>query len=724
MRFQIRVCTLISICFLAALRAGADESVLDAVDPLLGVRGEGHCVPGPCLPHGSIHPSPDTLRPANGGYRWNDGGGIVGFSQLHVQGSGGDKSYGNFLISPQIGLALDEADHASDATDELARPDCYRVRLARYNILCEVAPTDHAAIYRFSYPESDAASLTIDVARMLGRSAVLKDGSVTIDATGTSVFGGGLFTGNWNPAPYRCYFAAQISKAPNRTGTWIGVSQQADVRTATSQDQRLGAYFQWHTQKDEVINLKIAVSFVSLERAQEYLRSEIPTWNFAAVQTAAKSQWERVLGTVEIDGAAPEQRRKFYTALYHCFVQPRDRTGDNNWSSTAPFWDDQYTLWDTWRTLYPLMAIIQPEMVQSVVNSFLDRHEHNGYVATAFVQGKEFKVGQGGDEVDNVLADAAVKQVPGIDWEKAYALMKFDAEQGRTTDYRQTGWVAANNNSDYGWRLKSAGGTLAFAYNDFCVAQVAGLLGKSADQQKYLARSNNWKNVWDDTLTDGDFRGFPRARRADGSFTTTAATKGYNTDFYEGTCWIYSYAPLHNIPGVVEKMGGPDQFVRRLQYGLTNNLIDFTNEPSFCTIWWLSAVGRPDLTGYWANKLRSLYTPDGYPGDEDSGAMSSLYIFVMAGLMPIAGQDIYYLHGARLPKIVFHLSGGKTFTVIGQNASPENCYVLSAMLNGVPLDHPSITHEQIMAGGSLEFVMGNSPGNWGSTSAATPNTGH
>jgi predicted alpha-1,2-mannosidase len=395
-------------------------------------------------------------------------------------------------------------------------------------------------------------------------------------------------------------------------------------------------------------------------------------------------------------------------------VQPRNRTGDNpNWRSEAPFWDDYYTLWDSWRTEFPLLAILRPDVVRDNINAFLDRQAHNGQVATAFTQGKEMKTGQGGDEADCVIADAYIKQVRGIDWEKAYAVLKDHAEHARTPDYREKGYVASDVKHDYDWRLKSGSSTLAFAYADFCAAQVAKGLGHMDDFSRYSARANNWKNVWDDSPSDSGFSGFVRGRKQDGAFDDTPARGGYNKDFYEGTCWVYSYFVPGDIAGMTGKMGGCDKFVERLQFALDNNLIDFTNEPSFDTLWWFSANGRPDLASLWIDKLRNLYTDAGYPGDEDNGAMSSLYIFVVSGFYPIAGQDLYYLHGPRFQKIAFHLASGKTFTIIGHDVGEKNIYIQSATLNGKPLDRPWIHHADIANGGTLEFEMTDHPTAWG-----------
>ena len=162
----------------------------------------------------------------------------------------------------------------------------------------------------------------------------------------------------------------------------------------------------------------------------------------------------------------------------------------------------------------------------------------------------------------------------------------------------------------------------------------------------------------------------------------------------------------HDVPGLIEKMGGQAKFIERLRFALDNNLIDFTNEPSFMTIWLFDQVGRADLASVWADKLRRLYDDRGYPGDEDDGAMSSLYVFLTAGIFPFAGQDVYYLHGPSVPKMVFHLLNGKTFTIVGKGVSPQNIFMQSVKLNGQPLAEPCIHHKDIVAGGELEFTMG------------------
>lgn len=704
----VRVVVALSVGWCGA--AGA-EGLSRWVDPMIGVVGHGACMPGPCLPHASIYPSPDTLKPKTSGFAYGDD--VVGFAQLHTQGTGGTPTYGNFLVSPRLGPGVKEADLASPISDVSASCYRYTARLARWDTRCTVAPAAHSALYRFEFPANGDARLVFNVARKIGKIA-LTNGEVRVDAATGTITGGGTFDGNWNPAPYRLFFCAKVDVKPAGFGVWRGdAAQEGVVSAANDTREPLGAWLRFDARQARTVHLKIAVSFTSVERAAQWLDREIPAWDIDALALNARQAWDGALAAVEVAGLTDEDKTLFYTHLFHSMVQPRDRTGDaDGWPADAPCWDDHYTLWDTWKTLFPLMAIIQPETVSGNVRSFVERLRRNGQCAAAYIQGKEYRVGQGGDEADNVIADAYAKQIPGVDWNAAWEVLAANANR-RTEDYRAKGWVAHKSRHDYCGRMKSGSGTIGFAYNDWCASQVAAGLGKAGEARRLLERSRNWRNVWDASLADSGFSGFIRARNADGTFQPTEARKGYNTDFYEGTCWQYSYVLPHDVPGMIEAMGGRAKFIERLQFALKNDLIDFGNEPSFMTIWLFDHVQRPYLASYWADKLRGKFTKDGPPGDDDSGAMGSLYVFLNAGFFPFAGQDAYYLHGPRGPRFAFRVAGGKTFAVTAENAGGKNLYVQSATLNGQPLTEPVIRHRDIVAGGTLAFVMGDKPSAWG-----------
>lgn len=696
-----------------------DTPLADVVDPLYGVAagtGTGSCVPGACLPHSSIYPSPNTQAAAAGGFA--AGSPVVGFAQLHAPGSGSSTmSFGNFLVSPRLGAGITEASHASPISNVIARPYSYRGRLTTWSADCQVVPTANCAIYEFDFPSSSDARINFDIARKLNSATGLTNGSITIDTATGTISGGGTFDGNWNPAAYTLYFYAKVDATPTGGGTFIGsTSQDGTLTASTATRQRLGGWLKFNTTTTPKVRLKIAVSFNSVARAQQYLESEISGWDSAVLEATAKSRWNEALSVVQAPDISSSEARKLYTALFHSLLQPRNRTGDPaTWPADAPFWDDHYTLWDTWQTLFPLLAIVDPATTAANINSLGERFARNGRAETAFIQGKDFQVGQGGDEVDRIICDAYVKNIPGIDWSKLWPLLQFNAAR-RTDDYRNLGYVSTDGSrGGYDSRMASGSSTLGFAHGDWCAAQIGFGLGHNAEAQTLLTRSGNWRNVWDASLTGDGFSGFVRGRTRSGPFTTTAATSGSGTDFYQGTCWNYSFSVPHDQDAIIALMGGRARFIQRLEFAFGKNstsYLDFSNEVNMKAPAFFSHTGRPYLGSYWNDRIRQLFGSYTIPGDEDSGAMSSLYFFLTTGIYPSATQDIYYLHGSRVPQLEFKVGGGKTFTITATNSGGKNVYVQSATLNGQPLTTPIIRHADIVAGSTLAFVMGPHPSTW------------
>jgi predicted alpha-1,2-mannosidase len=672
-------------------------ALADLVNPLVGVSGgagTGSTVPGACLPLSSIYPSPDTQTAAAGGF--SPGSPVVGFSQLHASGSGSSTmSYGNYLVSPRLGAGINEANHASPISNVTARPYAYRARLNTWNTDCTVVPTANCAIYQFDFPVSSDARLNFDIARKLNSTTAMTSGSITLDpATGT-ISGGGSFDGNWNPAGYTLYFYAKVDATPSSGGTFVGSTAQEGVLTAsTATRQRLGGWLRFDTTTQRTVRMKIAVSFNSVARARQVLENEIPAWDIAAHEAAAKTKWNDALAAVQAPGATLGTATRLYTALFHSLIQPRNRSGDPaGWPADAPFWDDQYTMWDTWQSHFPLLTIVRPAAAAAIVNSFAERYERNGRAETAFIQGKDFQVGQGGDEVDRAICDAYIKGIPGIDWAHVWPLLQFNAAR-RTDDYRNLGYVSTDGSRNgYDSRMGSGSSTLAFAHGDWCAAQVAQGLGYTAEAATLLARSQNWRNVWDATVTGDGFSGFVQGRTRSGAFASSSATSTSN--FYQGTPWNYSFSIPHDQDGAIELMGGRPRFLQRLEYAFSRNstaYVDFSNEVNLKATALFGHAGRPYLQSYWADALRQRFGTLTYPGDEDAGAMSSTYFFVTAGFFPSATEDVYYLSGSRLPRLEFQVGGGKTFTVTAANAGSQNLYIQSATLDGQPLTTPIIHH--------------------------------
>jgi predicted alpha-1,2-mannosidase len=442
---------------------------VDYVQPLIGVINEGRCMPGPCLPHASVYPSPQTLNSYNGGYNVNEK--IVGFAQLHAQGTSGLKPYGNFLLSPQLGLTLKETDRQSKKEVEFTSAYYYKVRLKKYRILCELIPEHNSALYKLTFPASDSAVVLLDIGRKNGGDLGIENGSISITPDGKAMYGGGVYGSNWpdNRHKWNMYFYAEFSKPATLRGVFEDKNILPEQLNGSSVKKGLGAYLGFKTKTNEEVYVKISASFISTEHAKQLLHSEISEWNFEALKEKARAKWNNYLSRIQIEGTE-EEKTIFYTHMFHTFVQPRDRTGNNLWQTQEDFWDDHYTLWDSWKTLFPLMSIIDQKMVTSNINSFINRHKHNGYVAEAFVNGKESAIGQGGNTVDNVIGDAYVKKIPGIDWEKAYSLLKYNADSRRTKGYRELGYMYYKEPTSYSWRAKAGSSTIAFSVNDYCIA--------------------------------------------------------------------------------------------------------------------------------------------------------------------------------------------------------------------------------------------------------------
>lgn len=722
--------------------AAAEKPMRHSVDPteyadlLFGVGSATSA--GPTLPSGSIHPSPETLEKDNGGYLRNQP--IIGFGQAYVSGSGGVKCYGNFLLAPMVGgVETDSAKRASFAEAGSETAKCYEYSVKLENgISARVTPAHNAAIYTFEYPAGEEAALLLDVAHKLDIDACMKSGFLEMDPGRHMISGGGRCSGNLNQIDWDMFFAMEFDAPFTEIGLMKGdqlsaVSCSRPFRAEAAPLERFGAYLKFGN-KGACVKVKLAISFVSAQRAKEFLNEQIPGFDYAKVREEARAAWRGVMDAVKINTADPDLLKRFYTAMYHLNIQPRDRVSDHG------TWDDFHTIWDSWKTVFPLYSLLYPKKMGRIVDSMLDRAEKNraagsGVVITdAYMAGKEYPAGQGGNDVENAIVDAYLKGVPleRHSWEEAYEVLLESAEKMRSPEYISTG--RANDNAvtaagaPYSWRFKAAAATLGFAVNDKAVSSMAKELGTAQEYEKYLARSVSWQNVWNRSLESEGFRGFPQKPNEDGSFDPEFdAHGGYNSHFYEATAWDAAYINYNDVPRLVEIMGGPERFTERLTWACGHSVnyynddhgkegyLNFTNEPSFHIPWLFCTeeIRRPDLAAKVIDGIIERFSRQGdYPGDEDNGGMSSYYIFLTCGFFPYATTENYYLHGTRVKEIAFRLGNGREFVVTGENVGAGNIYVQSATWQGRELNECRLTHRQILEGGELHFVMGPEPSGW------------
>jgi predicted alpha-1,2-mannosidase len=721
----------------------SQPSLTSYCDPFIGADGGGNTVPGAAVPFGFANPSPDTLQHDTSGYDSLQP--IIGFSQTHVSGTGGASKYGNFRITPQVGGHLGEIriqDLASAKKDEIARPGYYAVTLtrpdARADIRVELTATRLVAVHRYTFPKSTQSHLFVDVS-----SVVISGGDQrqhVVDCTAriigpNHVEGMGKFRGGWNPTPYTPYFFAEFSRPFAAYGAWNGGVPQVDASVAQG-GERTGVYLTFDTTRQATVEVKIGLSFISTEQARANLEHEVGKKSFAEVRRNAEVLWEGALSRILVEGGTDEQRRIFYTALYRSHYMPHDLTGENVWwKSDEPHYEDYYCLWDTFRTLHPLLTLIQPDRQRDMVRSLVDTYRHTGWIPDARVAGAN-GLTQGGSNGDVLVADALVKGLGGIDYETGYAALQKDAEEesprpvfeGREiSEYKRLGYLSLQ-------KERSASRTLEYAYDDFCIAEVARQLGKAKDAEKYLQRSANWTNLWDaQTRTI-------RPREATGAWMQSydplkiysldgARFSWWGAPYYEGSGYQYSTYVPHDVQGLINRLGGDAPFVAWLDAFFDNvtgsgqdnsGLYSQANEPDLLAAFLYIHAGRADRTQETVRRILAKeyrHGRAGLPGNDDAGTMSSWYVWNAVGLYPNAGQPYYYIGSPLFRRAQITLSNGRRLTrrfiIDAPNASVTNKYVQRATLNGQKLGRAWLSHAEVARGGRLVLWMSDKTSRWG-----------
>jgi predicted alpha-1,2-mannosidase len=701
------------------------------IDPFIGSDGGGNTFPGATVPFGMLKAGPD-MGQNTGNAGWLAGKPINGFSQTHISGTGGGAKYGNVLIQPTVGPVL-PANHSSPGEHERAAAGYYAVTLTRYNIGVEIAAARRAAIYRFTYPAASQANLLIDAGHLLSSYANQNENQSLVSSavrvvSPTVMEGSTSVTGGWNQQTtvYTVYFYAESDTPAESSGTWRdGVVHPGSAAEANQKASRTGAWFTLNAHAGQVVLLKIGISFVSVEQARRNAAAELPGFDFAGVRAAAERAWDKALAPIEIEGASPDELRQFSTAIYHTMFQPTDVTGENPvYQTTEPSYDDFYAIWDTFRTSSPLLTLIAEDRESGIVRSLVDIYRHKGWLPDARSGEFSGRV-QGGTDADMVLVDGYLKHLPGVDWKEAYKAVLNDAEntppnpllegRGDLDDWRDRGYLTMEGID------RPASKNMEYAANDYAIALMAKGLGRSADYEKYLRRSGNWRNLWDAEAEDHGFNGFVWPRHRDGSWKANfdamlSGTWG-GDNFYEGNAWTYSTYVPQDVAGLIRASGGNARFVERMDaFFILPGCYDVGNEPGFLAPYLYIWAGRPDRTQFQIRSIlaRSYHSgPRGLPGNDDSGAMSSWYAFGKMGFYPIAAQDLYVIGSPAYPRVSIHLPNGHTFTIETEGDGPGKPYIAEATWNGRPFQRAWFTHDELMRGGTLRFTMSRVPTHWG-----------
>lgn len=695
------------------------------VDPFIGVENKGNTFPGVSLPYGMVKLGPDCYRrETNSGY--HPTGDIWGFSHTHVSGTGGGPKYGNVLLTTTMG-DLNIIDYSSPRKNEKASPGYYSVDLEDYNINVELTATHSTGFHKYTFQKEGDAHILIDLGSFLTRSWAYGEDQQLVGSSikilnGSEVQGATTIKGGWNKGkPYTVYFYAILATPSETYGTWKSGKKQKLQKEQLDTGEKTGAYFTYTVKKDQVIKVKVGISFLSVKKAKMNLEKENPHWDFEKIKSNAETQWNKKLSKIEISETSEDIKKVFYTALYHSFLQPVKKTGEiKNWNFDDVYYDDYYAIWDTFRTLHPLLTLVDTKTQVDIINSLLNIYEKEGYMPDGR-SGNDNGLTQGGSNCDLVIADAYVKGIKGINYEIAYQAMIKNAEiapdderkegRGGLNDYNTLGYVSTSYE-------RAGTRTVEYANCDWGIAQVAKGLGKEDDYQKYKSRASNWKNLWKPIESHG-VTGFisPKNKQGEWIDDFSLFKRGtWHDFFYESISWEYSLYVPQDIKELIKLSGGNKAFVNRLDTFFERNYYIIENEPGFLTPNLYTWAGRYDKS---AKIIHKIITEDyhtgrgGLPGNDDSGSMSSWFTFQAMGIFPNAGQDVYLIGSPIIGNTKIKMDNGKTFEIKVHNLSDKNIYVTKAILNGKPLLQSWFKHTEISGGGILELYMNNIPNEWG-----------
>lgn len=705
----------------------------DRVNPFIGTGGHGHTYPGVSMPFGMVQLSPDTRLDgwdACSGYHASDSV-IYGFSHTHLSGTG-CLDYCDILVMPVTGnVNLDNYSTASafKVSSEIASPGYYRVDLDKYHIKAELTATQRVGFHRYTFPASGNAGITFDLKH---RDKVLES---NLKIVGPDEIEGMRISKGWAEKQI-LYFVAKFSK-PFQSFTVSDDSKlSSEVKDYSSND--IKACFTFSTQQGEKILLKVGLSAVSTEGARKNMEQEIPGWDFDGVANEAAWTWNKELGRIIAEGGSKDQQIVFYTALYHALLNPniymdvdgKYRGRDLQVHQAMGF--DYYTvfsLWDTYRATHPLFTIIDQKRTNDFINTFIHQYMEGGMLPVWELSGNETGCMIGYHAV-SVIADAFMKGIRAYDTAKAFEAMKHSAEQDHLglKYFKNEGFIPGEKEGE------SVSKTLEYAYDDWCIAQMAKSLGRSEDYRNYIQRAQYYKNIFDVST------GFMRAKMNETWFSPFDPAE-VNFNYTEANAWQYSFYVPQDLSGLIELTGGKEKFSQKLdnmfsadvrtsgreQADISGQIGQYAhgNEPSHHMAYLYDYAGFPWKTQELAHRIMTtLYTnnKDGLCGNEDCGQMSSWYVLSAMGFYPVTpGSDIYVIGSPLFPKVTINLENGKKFIIIAKNVSDRNFFIQSATLNGSGYQNSFIRHTDIMNGGELVFSMGSQPNKqWGSKQGDIP----
>lgn len=728
--------------FFAFGQTTKQENLLQYVNPLVGSDSRfdfsnGNTYPAIALPWGMNFWTPQTNKMGDGWCYQYASNKIRGFKQTH-QPSPWINDYGAFSIfATTEKLVFDENKRESwfSHKAEISKPNYYRNYLSDYNTTVEITPTDRAARFRITYPQTEKAYLIID--------GFFKNSMVKVFPKERKIVGYARNSSGGVPDNFKNYFVIYVDKDFEEV---FGVKDgeiQANVLEVES--KHAGSIIRFKTKTDEQVNLKIASSFISAEQAELNLQNEIGNQTFDQIVEKGANTWNSQLNRIKVEGGSVDELRTFYTALYHTMLFPRkfyEIGKDNKIVHYSPyngkiesgymFTDNGF--WDTFRAVFPLFNLMYPEMNNQIMEGLANTYKEGGWLPEWASPGhRDCMVGSNSA---SIISDAYLKGVGRNNIETLYeAITKNTKNEGPLSS---VGRLGAKYYNDLGYVPYDVGinentaRTLEYAYDDFTIWKLAKSLNKPQSEiDLYAKRAQNYRNVFDKSIN------FVRGKNKDGSFQSPFRPDKWGDAFTEGCSWHWTWCVFHDVQGLVDLMGGKKNFVSKLDsvftapptfdysyYGiqiheitemLVMNMGQYAhgNQPIQHMPYLYNYAGQPWKTQYHVrNIMKKLYSanPDGLCGDEDNGQTSAWYVFSALGMYPVApATDQYVLGSPLFKKATISLQNGKTFTIVASENNANNVYVSSAKLNNVGYTKNFLNYGDVMKGGTLNLMMSSKP---------------
>lgn len=726
-----------------AAGAGAVESPVDYVNPLVGSQSKhslstGNTYPAIAMPWGMNFWTPQTGKMGDGWAYTYDADKIRGFKQTH-QPSPWINDHGQFAIMPVTGKPVfDQDERASwfSHKAEVSKPYYYRAYLADHDVVAEITPTDRAAMLRFTFPQTDDAYVVVDA---------LDNGSyVNIIPAENKIVGYTTKNSGGVPDNFRNYFIIEFDKPFTYTAS---VSDgKIDTSSLKAECNHAGAIIGFKTKKGEIVNARVASSFISPEQAELNLRREIGNDSFDTIEQKGRDIWNETLGRIDVEDNDIDRLRIFYSCMYRSVLFPMsfyeiDAAGKPvhyspfNGKVMPGYMFTGTGFWDTFRCLFPFLNLMYPSMNEKIQEGLANTFKESGFLPEWASPGHRGCMV--GNNSASIVADAWLNGLRGFDEETIWEAVTHGANNvhpqvpstGRLGHeyYNKLGYVPYNVGIN-----ESAARTLEYAYDDWCIYQLGKALGKSEKELKpYAQRALNYKNLFDKE------HNLMRGRNEDGTFQSPFNPLKWGDAFTEGNSWHYSWSVFHDPQGLIDLMGGKETFnqmmdsvmavpplfddsyyggviheIREMQIMNMGNYAH-GNQPVQHMLYLYNYSGEPWKTQKWVREVMDkmyLATPDGYCGDEDNGQTSAWYVFSAMGFYPVCPGSGEYIIGTPLfKKMTLNLENGNKVYITAPDNSRKNCYVDAVMVNGAPYDLNYFTHAQLDRGAYITFEMSDKP---------------